>query len=165
MSLYLEWSVLELKPTIQLLEYFGIDPHFYVMHVGIDNAVNGHGRRAIDAIILYLSDMMQKGGEEAVQTQFERIWKGYIAFSLAGTFGQDLNNMITNAPSLNDQMVAMVEKKAAFGSLNHDKHMVGSNKINDWFSDPQGFLDELVSAGYIVPGNIEGSKFFSLIEF
>jgi hypothetical protein len=165
MSLYLEWSVLELKPTIQLLEYFGIDPHFYVMHVGIDNAVNGHGRRAIDAIILYLSDMMQKGGEEAVQTQFERIWKGYIAFSLAGTFGQDLNNMIINAPSLNDQMVAMVEKKAAFGSLNHDKHMVGSNKINDWFSDPQGFLDELVSAGYIVPGNIEGSKFFSLIEF
>jgi hypothetical protein len=43
--------------------------------------------------------------------------------------------------------------------------MVGNNKINDWFSDPQGFLDALVSAGYIVPGNIEGSKLFSLFEF
>ena len=165
MSLYLEWSVLELKPTIELLKYFGIDPHFYVMHVGIDNAVNGHGRRAIDAIILYLDEIMQQGGDEAVQFHFERIWKGYIAFSLAGTFGDDLRNLIVKAPSLNDQMIAMVERKAAFGSLNHDEHTVGENKINDWFSDPQGFLDALISAGYIVPGSIEGSKFFSLLEF
>lgn len=165
MSLYLEWSVLELKPTIQLLDYFGIDSHFYVMHVGIDNAVNGHGRRAIDAIKLYLDDVMQKGGEEEVQKQFRRIWAGYIAFSITGGFGDDLSKLIKNTPTFNDQMVALIKRKAAFGSLNHDKHMVGQNFINDWFSDPQGFLDALVDAGYIVPGSIEGSKFFSLLDF
>lgn len=165
MTLFLEWSVLELKPTIALLEYYGIDPHFYVMHVGIDNAVNGHGRRAMDAIQLYLDEARLRGGEPAVQAEFERIWSGYVAFSLAGTLADDLKNMLQQPPSYHDQMVAMVQRKAQFGSLNHDKHMLGANRINDWFSEPAGFLQALIDGGYIVPGNIAGSKFFSLLEF
>ena len=165
MTLQLEWGVLELKPTAKLLEYYGFDPHFYVLHIGIDNAVNGHGRRAIDTISLYLDEIRVNGGEEAVQDYWRRIWRGYVAFGMIGTLGQDLVNLINNKPTLKDKMIAMIESKEEFGSYNHDEKTLGANRINDWFSDPAGFMDELVKAGYIIPGNPKDSKFFGLLEF
>src|SRR5262249_31723090 len=46
MTLQLEWTVVDLKPTRDLLEFFGLDSHYYIIHIGIDNAVNGHGQRS-----------------------------------------------------------------------------------------------------------------------
>src|SRR5207253_3077732 len=43
MTLFLEWEVLSLVPTIRGLDYIGIDSQFWWMHVGIDNASEGHG--------------------------------------------------------------------------------------------------------------------------
>lgn len=45
MTLQLEWEVLSLWPTIKLFEDFKVDPHFYTMHVGIDNASSGQAQR------------------------------------------------------------------------------------------------------------------------
>src|ERR1041385_2457954 len=54
MTLQLEWEVLSLWSTINMFRYptFNLDPHFYVMHVGIDNASDGHGARAKRAVQL-----------------------------------------------------------------------------------------------------------------
>lgn len=165
MSLYLEWSVNDLKNTIKQMEYYGFNTHFFVMHVGIDNAVNGHGRRALDAIKLYLDEINNQGGENAVQELFERIWTGYIAFSFTGNLGQDIQDAVLTPPDYHKQVMAMISRKAEIGSLNHDQHMIGANKINDWFSEPEGFMQALIDAAYIVPGNVSGSRFFSLLEF
>jgi hypothetical protein len=51
MTQYLEWSSIELKNMVLLSQHFGIDPHFYELHVAIDNAASGHGaiaRRAVE---------------------------------------------------------------------------------------------------------------------
>jgi hypothetical protein len=165
MTLQLEWEVIELKSTIELFRYYGLNTHFYVMHVGIDNAVNGHGRRAIDAIKLYLDGEIQLGGEKAVQEKFRRIWTGFIAFGFVGNLGSDLRDQNASDPSLKTRMVNMINSKAAFGSLNHDKNMIGGKFINDYFSEPISFLQALQDAGYIVPGDVAGSKFFSLLDF
>jgi len=165
MSLQLEWQVLDLKPTIALFDYYGINTHFYVMHVGIDNAVNGHGRRAIDAIKLFLDQEMQTGGEKAVQEKFRRIWTGFVAFGYVGTAGADLADQLAANPTIENRMVAMIQSKAQFGSLNHDNHKIGGKLINDYFSEPLNFMQGLQDAGYIVPGDIQGSKFFALLDF
>jgi hypothetical protein len=92
MTLQLEWEVVELKGTRDLLTYFGFNPHFYVMHIGIDNAVNGHGQRAADAVRLYLQNIRLAGGEDAVQAAWRRIWNGYVAFRNMGCFAENFKS-------------------------------------------------------------------------
>jgi hypothetical protein len=165
MTLQLEWEVVDLKPTRDLMDYFGIDSHFYVMHIGIDNAVNGHGARAADAIKQYLQGVREFGGEEAVQAIWRRIWNGFVAFGNIGNFGNDLVDLVTHKPSPREQVIAMIESKANFGSRNHQQHMVGPARIDEWFADPPGFLDALVEHSWITPGDWENSRLRQLTSF
>ncbi len=165
MTLMLEWEVVQLKQTRDAMIFVGIDPHFYVMHIGIDNAVNGHGRRAVDAVKLYLQQVRQKGGDVAVQAAWRRIWNGFVAFSSLGSFGQDLVDLVTHKPDLRAQVIKMIEAKAEFGSRNHQRHMVGPSRIDEWFADPPGFLDALVEHRWLIPGDWAGCRFRGLLDF
>ena len=81
MTLWLELGIIEAKTTVALIEHYGFDAHYWIMHIGIDNPVNGHAARAIRAILLYLDNIRANaGGEEAVAAQWARIWDGYVAF-------------------------------------------------------------------------------------
>ena len=62
MTLQLEWGIYEAKNTISLLDYYGLDPHYYIMHLGIDNPSNGHAARAVEAIMIYLDSIKSEGG-------------------------------------------------------------------------------------------------------
>lgn len=165
MSLNLEWQVVDLKPTRDQLNYFGIDAHFYIMHIGIDNAVNGHGQRAADSIRLYLRTIREQSGEEDVQAMWRRIWNGFVAFGNIGSFGGDLVNLINQKRDLRAQMIAMIERKASYGNRNHQQHKVGPTRIDEWFADPPGFLDALLTNGWITPGNWENSRMRGLMNF
>ena len=170
MTLQLEWEVVELKPTRDLFEYFQLDPHFYVMHIGIDNAVNGHGRRAADAVKLYLENMRLLGGEKAVQIAWRRIWNGFVAFGSIPfdydkSFGHDLYKLVTDPPSLRARMMDMIRRKAPFGSRNHQQHTVGPSRIDEWFADPAGFLDALKEHDWITPGDWSNSRMNALLSF
>jgi len=166
MTLQLEWGIYEAKNTISLLDYYGFDPHYYIMHVGIDNPSNGHAARAVEAIGLYLDTVRAEGGgESAVQAQWERIWAGYVAFGTIGTFGQDLQNHLRDKPTLHEQMVQLIVDKSEYGSLNHGDKMLGDNRINDWFSDPEGFIKEIVRSGLVIPGDWDASPMKTLTSF
>lgn len=165
MTLQLEWEVVELKGTRDLLSYYGFDPHFYVMHIGIDNAENGHGRRAADAIRLYLENVYRAGGAPAVQRAWRRIWNGFVAFGNVGNWGADFKTLLTEKPTLEAQMLAMIRRKAEFGSRNHQQHMVGKARIDEWFADPPGFLRALEQAGWITPGDWDNSRMKALTDF
>jgi hypothetical protein len=135
------------------------------MHIGIDNAVNGHGQRAVDAVVLYLENLRRTAGEAAVQIAWRRIWNGYVAFGSIGSFGQDLVDLITTGPSLREQMIAMIERKASFGSRNHQQHMVGPSRIDEWFADPEGFLDALLEHEWITAGDWHNGRIRALMDF
>jgi hypothetical protein len=166
MTLQLELGIVEAKNTIALMKYYGLDPHYWEMHVGIDNPITGHAAKAIQAIQLYLDNIRANGGGgEAVQLQWRRIWDGWVAFGTYGTFGNDFARHIRNKPSLADQVAAMIESKAEFGSMNHDANMLDGTPINDWFLDPPGFMAALVKAGLFIPGDPERSPFFELTTF
>jgi hypothetical protein len=170
MTLQLEWEVVELKPTRDLLKYFGLDPHFYVMHIGIDNAMNGHGRRAVDAVSMYLENIRLLGGDRAVQNAWRRIWNGFVSFGsipfdIKNSFAEDLRDLIISKPSLRNQMITMIRRKAPFGSRNHQRRMVGPSRIDEWFADPSGFLDALHEHGWITPGDWANSRMNALMNF
>ncbi|WP_328223442.1 LodA/GoxA family CTQ-dependent oxidase [Streptomyces sp. NBC_00310] len=162
MTLNLEWEVLWLRPTVKLLEYHGIDPQFYTLHIGIDNAADGHGAKARDAVLLYLEAVYNSGGEAAVQEQWQRIWNGYVAFARTGTLYDDLSNLLKFPPTPEMRLVDVVKRKAAFASLNHGEKQLGENRIDNWFLDPPGLLNELQESGLISAGDPEKSTFFEL---
>jgi hypothetical protein len=145
---------------VRLLEHHGINPQFFTMHIGIDNAASGHGAKARDAVVHYLEDVYDSGGDTAVQQQWQRIWNGYVAFGTVGTVGSDLRYLLRHPPTAEDQLVDLITRKAPYAAQNHDRKNLGDTRLNDWFLDPAGLLRELQDSGLIVPGDPDRSPFF-----
>jgi hypothetical protein len=166
MTLNFEWSVVDYQIMIKLMEYFGMDPHYYVLHVGIDNADSGHGALARGAVEIFLDGVRSSEGEEAMQQAWYRVWRGYVGMGLVGNLGAALlDKLVDNPPSLEDRMVALITAKKPYGQLNHGEKKLGVNKINDWFEDPAGFLAEMVRSRLLVPGDPDNSPFFQVMSF
>jgi hypothetical protein len=163
MTQYLEWSSVELRSMVLLHEHLGLDPHYYELHVAIDNAAAGHGAMARRAVELYLEQVRVAHGERAMQEQWARVWNGYVAFATTGTLGADMAARRTTAPTPAERVAAIVRDRAAKGSLNHGAARLGDTRINDLFADPDAMMAALVSSGMIVPGSPETSPFFELL--
>ena len=163
MTLYLEWSSLELKNMVRLHEFFGLDPHFYELHVAIDNAATGHGAMAMHAIELHLEDVRIQSGDDAVQEQWERIWVGYVAFATTGTLAQDMAAHSRRRPAPADKVAEMIRGRAGRGRVNHGQKRLTGVPIKDLFGDPARFMTALVEGGLAVPGDPDNSPFFDLL--
>ena len=170
MTLQLEWEVIGLWPVIDRFDAFHIDAHFYRMHVGIDNAANGHGAKAREAVELYLDKVRQEtGSEDEVQRQWKRIWTGYVAFETVGTtFGQDFDDLLKRHRQSTPEtyLKELIERKEAYGRFNHGDKKIHAEFINDLFEDPQLLLDKLSSdKNLIIPGDPVNSGFFKKLTF
>jgi hypothetical protein len=169
MTLQLEWEVLALWPTVMLFREVKLDPHFYELHIGIDNAANGHGAKARQAVYSFLDAAYSRGGSAEVQDCWRRIWRGYVAFASSGTLGRDLAALLKarkdNPETPEDKVIDIINEKKAYGSLNHGPRTLGTDLINDLFEDPPAFLKALVQSNYIVPGSPAESPFFRYISF
>ena len=165
MTLRIEWEVLSLWPSVKRLRYHNIDPHFYTMHIGIDNAASGHGAQARRAVELFLDDQRAAGGDEAVQQMWRRIWNGYVAFAILGTLAADTAALVKKHANFQSRIEDMIARKQEFGQYNHGDKMLAGDYINDWFENPPQFARALVQSGYIVPGDPDNSPFFALTSF
>jgi hypothetical protein len=169
MTLQLEWEVLNLWPGIIRLEAWGIDTHFYRMHVGIDNAADGHGAKARQAVEMYLDRVReQTGSEDEVQKQWKRIWNGFVAFETVGTLTEDLQQLILERRMSTPEtdLIDLINRKKVYGRLNHGNKKIQSELINDLFEDPQVLLNKLASdKRLIIPGDPVNSGFFQKLTF
>jgi len=94
MTLYLEWEATPtLTPAVRRLKGRGIDPHFYSLHVAIDNITAGHGFLAKEAIKLFLSEKEAEVGSSGVQLLWERIWRGYVTWATLSGLGLELTEL------------------------------------------------------------------------
>lgn len=158
MTLQLEWEVLGLWPGVKRLEAKGLDAHFYRMHIGIDNASQGHGAQAKRAIELYLDLVCAESGPEEAARQWERIWNGYVAFETTGDISDDFATMRDYPPLIEEQMVAMIQNKRYYAQRNHSNlPVLGTNRMNDWFEEPNAFLDQLANSIYVARGDPDNS--------
>ena len=153
MTLYLEWSAIGLIATVNRLEAFGIDPLYYKLHVGIDNAASGHGARARQAVEMYLDQIRASQGDGPMREAWERIWAGYVTFGTLGSLADAINQHF-QFNSYDRQVQNLIAAKAPFASQTHGTKWLGGAAINDWFQDPAGMMKELQVAGLIVPGEM-----------
>jgi hypothetical protein len=165
MTLFLEWEVLELASTIKKLDYHGIDSQFWRMHVGIDNAVDGHGAKARNAVNVYLDNVLKESGGNAMRREWKRIWTGFVAFATAGMHYLGIDDVLAvrRPPTMTDKIKALMARKQHYGSLNHANRKLGVNRINDWFDDPDGFVDALAHSAFVVPGNPKASRLLNYL--
>ncbi|MFF5706522.1 iron-containing redox enzyme family protein [Streptomyces sp. NPDC012794] len=66
---------------IQKLRRHGLDVSYEEAHLSIDNFSAGHARQSADIVVAYLDDVRHLSGEEAVQREWRRIWRGYASFA------------------------------------------------------------------------------------
>jgi L-Lysine epsilon oxidase N-terminal/L-lysine epsilon oxidase C-terminal domain/Iron-containing redox enzyme len=165
MTLFLEWEVLSLQTGVMLNDYLGIDTQFWRMHVGIDNATNGHGAKARDAVILYLDKARQEGGEAAVQTHWARIWRGFVAFDVIGSnmYGNDTDIARRRPGNAAASISEIMDRKQRYGSQNHLDIRIGPHRINDLFEDSGLFQSVLANSRWIVPGDPDKSQFIDYL--
>ncbi len=166
MTLNLEWEVLSLWPGVKRLEAANppINSQFYRMHIGIDNAVYGHGAKAKKAVQQYLDYIRKESGPEEVVRQWKRIWTAYVAFATTGDVSDDLAVQRDYPPTVETRMIAMIQQKKYFAQRNHSNLPalgVLGNRMNDWFEDPEAFLDTLATSKYIKPGDPDNSYLLS----
>jgi hypothetical protein len=163
MTLHLEWEAVSLTKMVKLYTAHGYNPLFYRLHVAIDNPVSGHGALARQAVMLYLDHVRNESGEREMQEHWRRIWTGYLAFKFVG--GPDWQYHLTNPPTVEERLLAMFAHKRHYAQLNHGNRRFGVNSINDWFDEPEAFLEELAASDLIVKGDAANSKIFALMAF
>ncbi|NMO50806.1 hypothetical protein HH310_06320 [Actinoplanes sp. TBRC 11911] len=161
MTLFLEWESVELTTTQRLLEHHKLDSTYYALHVAIDNAHEGHGGIAKRAVKRYLG----RFPDDSRQEQWRRVWNGYVAFRTTGTLGADLAAKVTSPTRTRDRVIAMIEHKKKYGSLNHARVAPQTGMSNNLFENPGQMLDALVGSGQVVPGDPDGSPFMAQMRF
>jgi len=140
------------------LKELSIDPYYFSLHVTIDNASSGHARRAVQAVLA----LMPRGMD--AQEYWQRVRRGYQLNDLG--LG---STAVIQAFDLEDELVAMLERKRLFGQHMHSDYCRFEGKsVNQWLAHPgqvRGFLQALQDKGWIKRNRApEDSRFWQLIE-
>lgn len=187
MTLFLEWEATPtLTPTARMYAGRNINPHFYQLHVAIDNISVGHGALARESVHAYLADIQESGGDDLVQEHWKRVWNGYVTWATIGDFGRELTERmlmierkqinISADPDVREcwpdssgyahrRMIRLVQRKAPYAIQVHAGKTVAGQSLTELFMQPERLLKALVDAKYVDPDSPRDSKFLELLSF
>lgn len=140
------------------LAELGIDPHYFRLHVTIDNASTGHARKAVQSMLGLMP--LGAGRDEF----YRRMAVGYRLNDV----GKGTTAVIKEF-DLQQEVIAMLERKAVFGRHMHSDYCRIENRtINQWLATPGqmgDFLSALERKSWIKRGEaVEESRFWRLID-
>ena len=148
---------LHLLITAYELRELGIDPHYFTLHVTIDNLHSGHAQKALQGI-MELLPRVDDGG-----AFYRRVIRGYkLNFLGESTWS------IIGGFNLENELVDMLGRKSELGRLMHSNHQkIGDRMVNDWLSSPSAirkFLAALIDSAWVHPNqDPDKSRFWHLI--
>ena len=127
--------------TYELAE-LGIDPHYFRLHITIDNASTGHARRAARAVL----DNLPTSGTH--QGFYRRVRQGYQLNELGAS-----STSVIREFNLDRELCRVLEEKAKVARHMHsDMCRIDGRTINEWL-DSSGripaLLEALQSKGWI----------------
>lgn len=67
------------------LRFYGINPAIVNVHISIDNLATGHSSLAMQAIQLYMDDILARHGKQTVDQHWRRIYTGYCSLKSVST--------------------------------------------------------------------------------
>ncbi|MEP9315770.1 iron-containing redox enzyme family protein [Pseudomonas sp. LABIM340] len=126
---------LHLMITSGELRELGIDPEYFRLHVTIDNAATGHGRKALQALEANLPQLADRGAF------LRRVHAGYRLNDTGLS-----NQQLLDGFNLHAEVVAMLERKRPFARQMHDdRARIGGRTVNQWMAGP-GRMGEFLAA-------------------
>ncbi|MFK8332828.1 iron-containing redox enzyme family protein [Pseudomonas sp. BJa5] len=139
------------------LDELGIDPHYFRLHVTIDNASSGHACKALQALRQLWP---QQGGTPF----YQRVARGYRLNDL-GPGAQ----AIIDSFDLEAELLASLERKRGFGQHMHSDYCrIEGRTVNQWLAHTNllsGFLAVLQRKGWIRRDRDPGqSRFWRLVD-
>ena len=140
------------------LNELGIDPYYFLLHVTVDNAVTGHARRAVQAVL----DNLPKLGN--ADEYWRRVRHGY-GLSDAGVGATE----VIDGFDIEQEVIRIFSTKSAAGHGAHSDYCrVAGRHVNDWLARKQD-IPELLAAlqktGWIKRGvPVENSRFWTLLQ-
>lgn len=148
---------LHLLVTAFELDELGIDPHYFRLHITIDNASTGHACKAVQALL-------QHWPENNQETFYRRVARGYRLNDL-GLGAAD----IAAGFDLEQQLLQAFERKRSFGSHMHSDYCrLEGRTVNQWLAAPgniPAFFAALQRKGWIKRGQSPAdSRFWQLVE-
>lgn len=148
---------LHLLITTYELAELGLDPHYFRLHITIDNASTGHARRAARAVLDNLpSDAQQQAFYRRVKQGYQLNEQGISSTQVIEEFNMD------------SELCRVLEEKAQVARHMHsDRCRIEGRTINEWL-DSSGqiprLLDALQKNGWIRRHqDPAGSRFWRLI--
>ena len=148
---------LHLLITTHELNELGIDPHYFRLHITVDNASTGHARRAARAV---LENLPHDGLQQAF---YERVCRGYLLNELGSS-----STSVIEEFNLDKELCRVLEEKARIARHMHsDRCRIEGRTINEWLDSRgqiPGLLDALQRHGWIHRHqDPEKSRFWRLI--
>ena len=139
------------------LTELGIDPYYFTLHVTVDNADNGHAKKAIQGL---LAAWPQVGDSEAF---YRRVMNGYRLNDLGAS---TLSVIAGFDPE--QEVVRVLEKKAGVGQFVHSDYCrFDGRTVNQWLAEPEQipqFIETLQQRSWIKRNeDPQNSRFWQLI--
>jgi len=147
---------LHLLITSYELTELGIDPYYFTLHVTVDNADNGHARKAVQS----LQAAWPQVGDSA--EFYRRVRAGYRLNELGASTLSVIDGFDPDR-----EVRRVFEKKAAVGQFVHSDYCrLEGHTVNQWLAeDVERFLDVLQQRGWIERNqDPQGSRFWQLIS-
>lgn len=149
---------LHLLITNYELAELGIDPHYFNVHITIDNAHNGHAQKSLQAYLQHYAIA------EDPAFYLQLIKKGYVLNDCGKSSSQIIRQ-------LDPQQLALqvFQNKALIGQYIHNqKCQLNGKTINEWLSNPAqiaDFLKVMIDKGWIVKDTpVDQSRFWNMIN-
>src|SRR5690606_5241342 len=119
---------LHLLITTYELAELGIDPHYFRLHITIDNASTGHARRAARAVL----DNLPIGSGQ--QSFYRRVRQGYQLNELGAS-----STSVIREFNLDRELCRVLEEKAKVARHMHsDRCRIGLRNVNEWRDSSRG---------------------------
>ncbi|MCQ4304892.1 hypothetical protein C1170_05540 [Stutzerimonas frequens] len=146
---------LHLLITSYELTELGIDPYYFTLHVTVDNADNGHAKKAVQGLL----DAWPQVGDSA--EFYRRVRDGYRLNDLGASTVSVIGDF-----DLDREVQRIFDKKAAVGQFVHSDYCRFEGRtVNQWLGeDVEQFLAVLDKRGWIKRGHDpQESRFWQLI--
>lgn len=139
------------------LTELGIDPYYFTMHVTVDNADNGHAKKAIQGL---LAAWPQVGDSKAF---YRRVMNGYRLNDLGAS-----TLSVIDGFDPEQEVMRVLEKKAGVGQFVHSDYCrFDGRTVNQWLAEPEQipqFIETLQRRSWIKRHeDPQNSRFWQLI--
>ena len=165
MTLWLEWTVLDLHRITQMVEKAGST------RISIGCTSRSTTRRAAMAPVF-----CARSSSTCVRSQRREATRPYRSIGNASgtatshrhTFAiliRQVIAVIKKPLTLEERLVDLIRQKQPYAQYNHARRELGGVAINSLFDYPVELLQGLLDEGYIVPGEPDKSRLFKALEF